>query len=62
MPKSKAMFVNVIKRMKQLYPDKAGIIYCLSRKECERVRATLNHFGILAEAYHAGLPDTVRVQ
>ncbi|KAK6011893.1 hypothetical protein OSTOST_23010, partial [Ostertagia ostertagi] len=28
-------------------------------EECERVRGTLNHFGILAEAYHAGLPDTV---
>ncbi|PIO65646.1 hypothetical protein TELCIR_12667, partial [Teladorsagia circumcincta] len=30
MPKSKSVFARVIQRMKQLYPGKAGIVYCLS--------------------------------
>ncbi|PIO59771.1 hypothetical protein TELCIR_18753, partial [Teladorsagia circumcincta] len=60
MPKSKSVFARVIRRTQQLYPGKAGIIYCLSRKECERVCATLTSCGILAEAYHAGLSDTIQ--
>ncbi|VDM75365.1 unnamed protein product, partial [Strongylus vulgaris] len=48
--------------MKQLYPGKAGIVYCLSRKECESVCTSLKKAGVRAEVYHAGLPDKERVQ
>ncbi|KAK6042975.1 ATP-dependent DNA helicase, RecQ family [Cooperia oncophora] len=62
MPKAAKTFVSVIQRMKQLYPGKAGIVYCLSRNECETVCTTLTKSGILAEVYHAGLSDSKRVK
>ena len=35
-----------------------GVIYCLSRDECEKVARGLNQIGCKAEAYHAGMtPD-----
>ncbi|KHJ77771.1 helicase protein [Oesophagostomum dentatum] len=48
--------------MKQLYPRKAGIVYCLSRKECEQVCSSLKKAGIEADVYHAGLPDKERIR
>lgn len=38
----------------------AGIIYALSRKRVDEVAARLNHVGISAAAYHAGLSDRER--
>ncbi|MEX1024569.1 MAG: DNA helicase RecQ [Planctomycetota bacterium] len=37
------------------HPDQAGIVYCISRKEVERVAEALSSHGLRAEAYHAGL-------
>lgn len=37
-----------------------GIIYCLSRKECDEVAQKMCASGIRAVAYHAGLTDTAR--
>ncbi|EFE36054.1 RecQ family helicase MusN [Trichophyton benhamiae CBS 112371] len=43
------------------YPDKCGIIYCLSRKTCERVAMQLSSkFGVKAAHYHAGLSSKDR--
>uniref|UniRef100_A0A9J2Q3A3 DNA 3'-5' helicase n=1 Tax=Ascaris lumbricoides TaxID=6252 RepID=A0A9J2Q3A3_ASCLU len=50
----------VMERMKALYPGKSGIVYCLSRKECETVSKSLQNQGISADVYHAGLPDKQR--
>uniref|UniRef100_A0A1A9WG70 RecQ-like DNA helicase BLM n=1 Tax=Glossina brevipalpis TaxID=37001 RepID=A0A1A9WG70_9MUSC len=38
----------------------SGIIYCLSRKECDEVAKSMSSDGIRACAYHAGLTDSVR--
>ncbi len=37
------------------YPDKCGIVYCLSRKNVEEVCQRLNEDGFSATRYHAGL-------
>ncbi|KAB7499389.1 Bloom syndrome-like protein [Armadillidium nasatum] len=46
--------------IKARYRDQSGIIYCLSRKECDSVAADLNSAGISAVSYHAGLTDKQR--
>ena len=38
----------------------SGIVYCLSRNECEEVAGELSSQGIRSLAYHAGLGDTAR--
>lgn len=42
------------------FPDDSGIIYCLSRHECDTVAETLQREGLAALAYHAGLSDSNR--
>ncbi|XP_013169999.1 PREDICTED: Bloom syndrome protein homolog [Papilio xuthus] len=48
---------NIIKE--KFFRD-SGIVYCLSRKECELVTSELRKAGIQAAAYHAGLADKKR--
>ncbi len=38
----------------------SGIIYCLSRNNCDTLVETLKEYGIKAASYHAGLPDSIR--
>uniref|UniRef100_A0A0K0D2F5 ATP-dependent DNA helicase n=1 Tax=Angiostrongylus cantonensis TaxID=6313 RepID=A0A0K0D2F5_ANGCA len=53
--KAAKTFINVIQKMAQLYPGKAGI-------ECEMVCTSLTNAGLNADVYHAGLPDKARLQ
>ena len=40
--------------------EQCGIIYCMTRKDVERVCETLQNAGFAATRYHAGLSDTER--
>ncbi|GMR31496.1 hypothetical protein PMAYCL1PPCAC_01691 [Pristionchus mayeri] len=41
--------------IKERYPTQSGIVYCLSRKDCEVVAQNLRKLGIRASFYHAYL-------
>ena len=43
-------------------PSDSGIVYCLSRKRVEEVAARLRKAGVVAAAYHAGLPSGERTR
>ncbi|XP_023278414.1 Bloom syndrome protein isoform X1 [Seriola lalandi dorsalis] len=43
--------------IKKHYPRDSGIVYCLSRNDCDAMAQSLQRAGILALAYHAGLSD-----
>lgn len=42
------------------YPEDSSIIYCLSRKDTERLAAELKKKGLSARAYHAGMSTAER--
>ncbi len=44
----------------KLKPKQAGIIYCLSRKNCENVAAKMLSYGLRADFYHAGMDSRAR--
>ncbi|CAJ1056741.1 Bloom syndrome protein homolog isoform X1 [Xyrichtys novacula] len=43
--------------IKKHYPRDSGIVYCLSRNDCDAMAESLQRAGILALSYHAGLSD-----
>lgn len=49
----------VVDYVKQ-HKDEGGVIYCITRKDVEKVYQRLVREGIAAGYYHAGLPDQVR--
>lgn len=55
LPKGKGMVNTFADLIKQRYPRKSGIIYCLSRKNCEDVAKKLVDLGVRAFHYHAGM-------
>ncbi|CAJ0955755.1 unnamed protein product, partial [Mesorhabditis belari] len=61
-PKNAKKATTIVQKMKQLYPGKAGIIYCLSRAECEKVAMMLQKEGISVDIYHAGLANSKRIE
>lgn len=44
----------------KMKPKQAGIIYCLSRKNCEMVAAKMLSYGLRADFYHAGMSSQER--
>ena len=42
------------------HQEQSGVIYCITRKDVEKVYQNLVKAGIAAGYYHAGLPDQVR--
>ncbi|KAM4553529.1 recQ-like DNA helicase BLM [Fundulus diaphanus] len=55
--KPKKVDEDCISWIKKHYPRDSGIVYCLSRNECDALAESLKRAGIQALAYHAGLSD-----
>ncbi|XP_041693421.1 Bloom syndrome protein homolog isoform X2 [Coregonus clupeaformis] len=58
--KPKKVDEDCIDWIKKNYPRDSGIVYCLSRNDCDNMADSLQRAGILALAYHAGLNDKDR--
>uniref|UniRef100_A0A674CTY8 ATP-dependent DNA helicase n=1 Tax=Salmo trutta TaxID=8032 RepID=A0A674CTY8_SALTR len=58
--KPKKVDEDCIDWIKKNYPRDSGIVYCLSRNDCDNMADSLQRAGILALAYHAGINDKDR--
>lgn len=58
--KSKGCIVEVSNMIRKNFIRQCGIIYCLSRNDCETVAEKLRENGISSSPYHAGLSDNQR--
>lgn len=58
--KKKSVMNEIVEKINGEYRRMAGILYCLSRKECDTCAAHLNSENIRAKAYHAGMTDKLR--
>jgi len=56
-PKKKKaeVLASIVETIHKSYRRQSGIVYTLSRKNCEELADHLNQFGILAHHYHAGM-------
>ncbi|XP_071636084.1 uncharacterized protein Blm [Temnothorax longispinosus] len=52
---------EVVAMIMTKFKNTCGIVYCLSRKDCDDYAAHLKKNGIKALSYHAGLPDGQRI-
>lgn len=52
--------VNGVVNFLKGHENEAGIVYCLSRKQCETLAGKLKEKGIRAGFYHAGMTDKAR--
>lgn len=60
-PKTGKSVVNdIVELIKSKYMRQSGIIYCLSRKDCDQLASDLNRQGLRSQSYHAGLSDPRR--
>ncbi|XP_071794868.1 uncharacterized protein [Asterias amurensis] len=53
---------HITQLIQSMFRGQSGIIYCLSRKECEKTAEDLYKSGIKALPYHAGQSDSERVR
>nr|XP_033776250.1 Bloom syndrome protein isoform X2 [Geotrypetes seraphini] len=58
--KPKKIALDCIEWIKKYHPNDSGIIYCLSRHECDTIAESLQKEGLAALSYHAGLSDSSR--
>ncbi|XP_057371792.1 recQ-like DNA helicase Blm [Daphnia carinata] len=54
------MITEIAELITQRFNRKSGIVYCLSRRECDEVAQALQGSRIKAISYHAGLSDDAR--
>jgi len=58
MPQSSNQLLELLESQK--CKNKSGIIYCFSRKDCDKTADNLQQKRIKAGSYHAGLSDKQR--
>ncbi|MEL6556384.1 MAG: DNA helicase RecQ [Cyanobacteria bacterium J06621_11] len=60
--KSKKAYAQLLEKIKQQQGEEkgSGIVYCLSRKHVNEIATKLQHDGISALPYHAGLSNDIR--
>ncbi|KYO27897.1 Bloom syndrome protein [Alligator mississippiensis] len=58
--KPKSVAKDCLEWIKKHHPYDSGIVYCLSRHECDSTARILKDGGLAALAYHAGLRDAER--
>lgn len=51
---------EIMELIKKKFPRATGIVYCLSKKDCDQLSAEMRSAGIKAKSYHAGLGDAER--
>ncbi|MBF0470558.1 MAG: DNA helicase RecQ [Gammaproteobacteria bacterium] len=51
---------KLLRFIRDEHPGEAGIVYCLSRRKVDETAVWLNHQGVTALPYHAGLNSEVR--
>ncbi|KAL5562840.1 hypothetical protein UlMin_032587 [Ulmus minor] len=59
-PKTKKCLDDIDKFIKENHYDECGIIYCLSRNDCEKVAEKLQDCGHKAAFYHGTMDSTLR--
>ncbi|KAI6207139.1 hypothetical protein M3Y94_00995800 [Aphelenchoides besseyi] len=59
-PKSAAQFRKVAEMVRNRYPHASGIIYCLSKKDCDNAKDVMLKAGLTAATYHADMSNALR--
>lgn len=60
--KVKSSNQQVVDLIKNKFNNQCGIVYCISRRDCDTCAQRLSESGIVAQSYHAGLDDRVRIE
>ena len=60
--KGKNSTKEIIDLIKSRFKNDTGIVYCLSRNDCDSYARQFKSSGIKASSYHAGLSDADRIE
>lgn len=58
--KGKSTLLDIASLIKTKFSRQSGIIYCMTKKECDNAAIIMSREGIKAVSYHAGLTDKKR--
>ncbi|OWA51595.1 Bloom syndrome protein-like protein [Hypsibius exemplaris] len=61
-PKGAKALLDMIGTIQTEFRNRSGIVYCLSKKDCDGVAEAMCKEGIKAAPYHAGLGDELRAE
>uniref|UniRef100_A0A0N4ZRB0 ATP-dependent DNA helicase n=1 Tax=Parastrongyloides trichosuri TaxID=131310 RepID=A0A0N4ZRB0_PARTI len=61
-PKTAKSQEMLLLKIQKTYPNKSGIIYCFSKKDCDVISESLQKYSISSICYHAGLSAKKRTE